>query len=109
MKYLSLDKRRRFAYGFLALMVLASIAELVWTHALGRPIVYVVLTWLPVYAVFPLISVIAVARETAALKAGRPPREPSPRAVRLLLGIAIGLLALTLAIGLLLVQRSPTT
>lgn len=105
---MSLDKRRRFAYDFLALTVLASIAELVWTHALGRPIAYDVLTWLPVYAVFPFISVIAVARETAALKAGRPLQEPSPRVMRWLLRIAIGLLALTLAIGLLLVQRSPT-
>jgi len=106
---MSLDKRRRFAYGFLALTVLASIAELVWTHALRRPIAYDVLTWLPAYTVFPLISVIAVARETVALKAGQPPREPSHRVMRWLLRVAIGLLALTLAIGLLLVQRSPTT
>lgn len=106
---MSLDERRRFAYGFLALTVLASIAELVWTHALRQPIAYDVLTWLPAYTVFPLISVIAVARETAALKAGRPPREPPHRVMRWLLRVAIGLLALTLAIGLLLVLRSPTT
>ena len=106
---MSLDRRRRFAYGFLALSVLASIAELVWTHALRRPIAYDVLTWLPLYTVFPLISVIAVARETAALKAGRPPRETSSRAMRRLLMVGIGLLALMLAIGLLLMQQSPTT
>ena len=106
---MSLDKRRRFAYGFLALMVLASIAELIWTHVLRRPIVYDVLTWLPVYTVFPLISVIAVARETAALKAGRPSHEPSSRAMRRLLIIGIGLVALMLAIGMLLMQQSPMT
>ena len=106
MKYLSLDKRRRFAYGFLAFMTLASIAELLWAYGFGRP-VFGFLPWFPLLTVFPIISVIAVARETAALKAGRPLRVPSRRAQRWMLGGVIGLFLLFLALGLLLMQLSP--
>ena len=106
MKYLSLDRRRRLAYGFLTLMVVASIAELLWAYGLGRP-VFGFLTWFPLLTVFPIISVIAVARETAALKASRRLSVPSRQAQRWLLGGALGLFVLSLALGLMLLQLSP--
>lgn len=103
---MKLDRRRRFAYGYLALMVLASIAEVVWRFGLGRPPVYDLLNWLPLLTVFPIISVIAVARETAALKAGRP--LSSPRANVWLLVSALGAFVLLLALGLMLAHISRT-
>ncbi len=106
MKYLSLDRRRRFAYGFLALMILASIGELLWAYGFGRP-VFGFLPWFPLLTVFPVISVVAVARETAALKAGQALAVQSRGAQRWLLGAALGLFVLALALGLLLLQLSP--
>jgi len=108
MKYMNLDKRRRFAYGYLALMATASICQLVWMFAIGRPPVLGLQAWvLAVFTLQALVPVIVISRETAAIKAGRPLPVPSPRVQRRLLGSAIAAFLLLVALGLMLTQLSP--
>ena len=106
---MSLPRRRRFAYGYLALMVLASIAYLAWVLAWARPPLLGVPIWLlPLLTVFPVITVVAVERESAAVEAGRPLAGPSPRARRWMLGSALLAFVFLLALGLMLVRSSPS-
>jgi hypothetical protein len=105
---MSLDKRRRFAHGYLALMILVSLGYFAWVFGLGRPLILGLPTWqLALMTVFPIVTVISVARETTALRTGRPMAILSRRARLWLHGLASVSVLLSLAIGLMLTQITP--